>query len=90
MSFPVAIGPQLFGQRYVLVMLDPDAPTPQNTSLSPFLHMVAQDLFINSTSTNFAPLYNSTPALAEYFAPTPPPGDTHRCVPPRVSPHARE
>ncbi|PPQ77439.1 hypothetical protein CVT25_011021 [Psilocybe cyanescens] len=63
---------------FVVVLLDPDAPTPQNPNVSEFLHFLGGDFSADSTS---GLLSNSTPALMEFFPPTPPPGsDPHRYV----------
>ncbi|EMD40915.1 hypothetical protein CERSUDRAFT_91668 [Gelatoporia subvermispora B] len=68
-------------QTYVLVIVDPDAPTPQNATEAQFRHMLAGDLHVNgSTSSGLgAPLTNTSAALTEFVNPTPPAGsDPHR------------
>ncbi|VDC07187.1 unnamed protein product [Peniophora sp. CBMAI 1063] len=69
----------LFTSTFVLFALDPDAPTPQNTSLANFVHWVQPNLKISGPMSTFAPLVNSTPALFEYLSPAPPAtSDAHR------------
>ncbi|OCH92150.1 PEBP-like protein [Obba rivulosa] len=68
-------------QTFVLVILDPDAPTPQNASLAQFRHLLAGDFHVNgSTDTGLgALLTNTSAALTEFVNPTPPAGsDPHR------------
>ncbi|KAF8204790.1 phosphatidylethanolamine-binding protein [Pholiota molesta] len=63
---------------FVLIIVDPDAPTPQMPNISEFLHFVGGDFMADSTT---GLLSNSSPALMEFFSPTPPPGsDPHRYV----------
>ncbi|KAF9452994.1 PEBP-like protein [Macrolepiota fuliginosa MF-IS2] len=63
---------------WVIAIVDPDAPTPQNPNISQFLH------FIDGTGddmANLTALTNTSQALVEFFSPTPPPGsDPHRYV----------
>lgn len=64
---------------FVLAILDPDAPTPQNPNNSQFRHMLAGDLKLNDTDGNGNLLVNSSAALTEFANPTPPSGsDPHR------------
>lgn len=64
-------------QIFVLAIVDPDAPTPQNTSISQFRHMLAGDLHVNASSGGA--LVNSSAALTDFVNPTPPAGsDPHR------------
>ncbi|CAL1701183.1 unnamed protein product [Somion occarium] len=66
-------------QIFVLAIVDPDAPTPQNTSISQFRHMLAGDLHVNASSGGA--LVNSSAALTDFVNPTPPAGsDPHRYV----------
>lgn len=61
---------------FVVIMVDPDAPTPQMPNVSEFLHFLGGDFTADSTT---GLLSNSSPALMEFFSPTPPPGsDPHR------------
>ncbi|KAF5393103.1 hypothetical protein D9757_001340 [Collybiopsis confluens] len=64
---------------YVLAMLDPDAPTPQNTSISQYRHFLGGGFHVDNSSR----LVNNTAALpqSEFVNPTPPAGsDPHRYV----------
>lgn len=62
-------------QTFVLVIVDPDAPTPQNTSISQFRHMLAGNMHANESGI----LTNSSAALSDFVPPTPPAGsDPHR------------
>ncbi|THU92230.1 PEBP-like protein [Dendrothele bispora CBS 962.96] len=72
--------PSLLNQTFIVTMVDPDAPTPQNRSLAQVRHLVLADVRINgSGSEGVALLTNSTPALSEYIPPGPPAGsDPHR------------
>ncbi|KAI0638337.1 phosphatidylethanolamine-binding protein [Trametes polyzona] len=66
-------------QTFVLAMVDPDAPTPQNHSVSQIRHFLAPGLQANGSLATGAQLVNNTPALSEFLRPTPPPGsDPHR------------
>ncbi|KAA1473483.1 PEBP-like protein [Dentipellis sp. KUC8613] len=66
-------------KAFVLAMVDPDAPTPQNTSLAQVRHIIAGDIHVSPGSTNRSQLVNSSAALTEYLNPSPPPGsDPHR------------
>ncbi|KAI3612240.1 pre-mrna branch site protein p14 [Moniliophthora roreri] len=63
---------------YVLAIVDPDAPTPQNTSISQFRHFLGGHFQVN-TSTSL--LMNTSAALSDFVPPTPPDGsDPHRYV----------
>ena len=69
----------LANETFVLIMVDPDAPTPQNTSLSQIRHLLAGSLRPNGSLAQGAVLVNSTPAVSDYIQPSPPPGsDPHR------------
>ncbi|THH19924.1 hypothetical protein EW146_g1357 [Bondarzewia mesenterica] len=71
----------LQNQTFVLALVDPDAPTPQNTSLSQFRHLLAGDFHLNGDSLDHALLTNSSAAQTDYVNPTPPVGsDPHRYV----------
>lgn len=64
---------------FVLAIVDPDAPTPQNATIAQFRHMLAGDLHANGSLADMAPLVNSSAALTEFVMPTPPAGsDPHR------------
>ncbi len=61
---------------FVLAIVDPDAPTPQNTSISQFRHMLGGDFRVNATG---GVLMNTSAALSDFVPPTPPAGsDPHR------------
>ncbi|KAK7034620.1 hypothetical protein VNI00_012261 [Paramarasmius palmivorus] len=60
---------------YVIAMIDPDAPTPQNTSLAQVRHILGGNFQLSENGE----LKNTTAALSDYLAPMPPPGsDPHR------------
>ncbi|KAI0272567.1 phosphatidylethanolamine-binding protein [Gloeopeniophorella convolvens] len=66
--------PSVAQKTFVLAMVDPDAPTPQNRSLAEIRHVLVPSLRISGNSANKAQLVNSTPAISEYLSPGPPPG----------------
>ncbi|EEB98591.1 hypothetical protein MPER_01875 [Moniliophthora perniciosa FA553] len=55
---------------YVVAMIDPDAPTPQNRSLAQVRHILGGNFQLGKDGA----LKNTTAALSEYFPPGPPPG----------------
>ena len=62
---------------WVVIVLDLDAPSPQNRSLAQILHFLGSDFAIDDTGL----LSNSSPALMEFAGPAPSPGsDPHRLV----------
>ena len=61
-----------FADSFVLIMLDPDAPAPENASVANVLHFLAPGLHLSGNPSIYAPLKNSTPALADYLSPAPP------------------
>lgn len=68
---------------WVIAIVDPDAPTPQNPNISQFLHFIGQDFKVDNASrialTNATGLTNRSQALVEFFPPSPPAGsDPHR------------
>jgi len=69
-------GATLDNHTFVLVMVDPDAPTPQNRSLAQIRHIVAGDLLVNGTMDDDlgASLTNTSAALTDFLNPTPPAG----------------
>ncbi|GLB34007.1 putative RNA recognition motif containing protein [Lyophyllum shimeji] len=72
---------QVANQTFVLALVDPDAPTPQNTSLSQFLHFLGGDFRVNASTDDPTRLVNQSAALMDYFPPTPPEGSPpHRYV----------
>ncbi|KAF9533191.1 PEBP-like protein [Crepidotus variabilis] len=70
---------KVFGRGpFVICMLDPDAPTPQNTTLGPVRHFLATDFYINPDASGFQ-LVNKTPAINNWNPPNPTKGvDAHR------------
>ncbi|ETW83719.1 phosphatidylethanolamine binding protein [Heterobasidion irregulare TC 32-1] len=66
-------------QTFVLAMVDPDAPTPQNRSLSQIRHFLAGDIKVAGGSSNHSQLVNASVPLTAYLNPSPPAGsDAHR------------
>ncbi|KAI0335621.1 PEBP-like protein [Cubamyces sp. BRFM 1775] len=63
--FLVSNDTSLAGQTFVLVMVDPDAPTPQ------IRHLLAPGLMANGSLATGATLVNNTPAISEYISPAP-------------------
>lgn len=61
-------------QTFVLALVDPDAPSPQNRSASQFLHFLGGGFTVNATSSDPTLLTNQSAALREFFPPTPPAG----------------
>ncbi|KAJ7366268.1 PEBP-like protein [Mycena albidolilacea] len=62
--------------EFVIALVDPDAPTPQNTSLGQFRHFLGAGY---RWSADTGVLTNSTAAPTEWFSPAPPAGsDPHR------------
>ncbi|KAJ7178933.1 phosphatidylethanolamine-binding protein [Mycena filopes] len=66
--------------EYLVALFDPDAPTPQNTSLAQFRHFLGGGYTWNvSNGSNTGVLTNTTAPLTDYFGPGPPAGsDPHR------------
>ncbi|KAL7282523.1 LOW QUALITY PROTEIN: hypothetical protein ACG7TL_003994 [Trametes sanguinea] len=68
-------------QTFVLAMVDPDAPTPQNPTEAQIRHLLAPGIQANGSVTSGAALVNNTPAISDFLRPTPPAGsDPHRLV----------
>lgn len=69
---------------YLVIMVDPDASTPQNPSSRFILHWLQPDLTASgmmSMGGAGQPLVNSTPAIVPYARPMPPPtSDPHRYI----------
>jgi len=65
---------------FVIVLVDPDALTPQNPAISQLRHFLGGDFFCaNPNSKHWAPLTNTTPAVTEFLRPKPFVGyDAHR------------
>ncbi|KAI1796232.1 PEBP-like protein [Ganoderma leucocontextum] len=68
-------------QTFVLAMVDPDAPTPQNPTEAEIRHLLAPNITLSGSLTNGALLVNNTPAISDFLRPSPPAGsDPHRSV----------
>ncbi|OSD04396.1 PEBP-like protein [Trametes coccinea BRFM310] len=68
-------------QTFVLAMVDPDAPTPQNPTAAQIRHLLAPGIQANGSVTSGAALVNNTPAISDFLRPTPPAGsDPHRYI----------
>ncbi|KAI0775962.1 phosphatidylethanolamine-binding protein [Trametes elegans] len=66
-------------ETFVLAMVDPDAPTPQNPSAAQIRHLLAPGLRTNGSLATGASLVNTTPAISNFLRPSPPAGsDPHR------------
>jgi phosphatidylethanolamine-binding protein (PEBP) family uncharacterized protein len=66
-------------QMFVLALVDPDAPTPQNPSIAQYLHFLAGNFRTNAAASDPTLLTNQSAALMDFFPPTPPAGsDPHR------------
>jgi len=69
------------GKPYLIAMVDPDAPTPQNTSSSQIRHFLGPNFVSPGPSGGVFPLANQSAALSNYLGPLPPNGsDAHRYV----------
>ncbi|TDL23195.1 PEBP-like protein [Rickenella mellea] len=76
----VANGRQPRGE-FVVAMVDLDAPTPQMPNISQFRHFLGGGFIPLKARDGLSLLSNSTPAVSEFFQPTPPAGsDPHRYV----------
>ncbi|KAF8509998.1 phosphatidylethanolamine-binding protein, partial [Hysterangium stoloniferum] len=70
---------KLLKETFVVAMVDPDAPTPQNPTSSQIRHFLGGDFKLEHQVGIGAVLVNNTPALTEYHQPTPPnTSDAHR------------
>ncbi|CDO76552.1 hypothetical protein BN946_scf184982.g11 [Trametes cinnabarina] len=68
-------------QTFVLAMVDPDAPTPQNPTAAQIRHLLAPGIQANGSVASGAALVNNTPAISDFLRPTPPAGsDPHRYI----------
>jgi hypothetical protein len=60
---------------FVIAMVDPDAPTPQDRSTAQVRHFLGGDFNVNEGGR----LVSSTPAISQYIQPTPEAeSDAHR------------
>ncbi|KAJ7648486.1 phosphatidylethanolamine-binding protein [Mycena rosella] len=65
--------------QFVVALFDPDAPTPQNTSLAQFRHLLGGGYRWSPNGGNSGILTNGSAALTEFVPPGPPPGSNpHR------------
>ncbi|KAH9939983.1 phosphatidylethanolamine-binding protein [Amylocystis lapponica] len=64
----------LENQTFVLVMIDPDAPTPEDPTLSQILYLLAGDFHSEGNQSTGASLVNSTAAIMPFLPPAPPTG----------------
>jgi len=77
----VSTNPAITGLPYLIVMVDPDAPTPQNNSEAQIRHFVGPDFVGQSPTSGTFILTNQTAALSPYLGPSPPAGSpAHRYV----------
>ncbi|KAL0949312.1 hypothetical protein HGRIS_009388 [Hohenbuehelia grisea] len=66
----------LFDGPFVIALVDPDAPKPQDPKNSPFRHMLGGDFRVKQDDGK---LVNGSVALTEFAPPSPPDGsDPHR------------
>ncbi|KAI9710364.1 MAG: hypothetical protein M1820_002859 [Bogoriella megaspora] len=69
---------------FTVIMIDPDAPTPQNPSAAQILHWMQNSLSATSNSSSTSQsisLRSSTSAQAAYLSPAPPAGSSaHRYI----------
>ncbi|TBU58402.1 phosphatidylethanolamine-binding protein [Dichomitus squalens] len=71
----------LASQTFVLAMVDPDAPTPQNPTEAEIRHLLAPNITLSGSLADGALLVNNTPAISDFLRPTPPAGsDPHRYI----------
>ncbi|KJA25690.1 hypothetical protein HYPSUDRAFT_199416 [Hypholoma sublateritium FD-334 SS-4] len=65
---------------FVIAVVDPDVPTPQNTSIAQIRHFLGGNFYrMNPKAPTL--LYNNTPAVSEYLQPSPrAPSDAHRYI----------
>jgi len=73
----------IIGKPYLMAIIDPDAPTPQQPNSSEFRHFLGADYISNGSTNGQFVLTNQskTATLTEYTPPSPPQGsDAHRYV----------
>jgi len=81
-GIPAAFPAARSGGKFVVAMVDLDAPTPQQPNVSQIRHFLGGDFTpLRPNAAGVALLSNSSPALSEFQQPTPPAGsDPHRYV----------
>ncbi|THU88988.1 PEBP-like protein, partial [Dendrothele bispora CBS 962.96] len=71
--------PSFLNERFVIALIDPDAPTPDDPEFAQVRHFIGGDYVISSTQpSGTARLTNLSNALAEYVSPGPQSGSAHR------------
>ncbi|KAF9522743.1 PEBP-like protein [Crepidotus variabilis] len=72
------IPPEYGSGPFVVTVLDPDAPSPQNTSWAQVRHFLAGNFYFEFGASG-PQLVNKTPAVSDWKAPSPPEGsDAHK------------
>lgn len=67
------------GQSFVVVAVDPDAPSRQAPTFADVRHYLGGDFVGGKESHDTTPLVNKTAAISEWLQPGPPPGSgAHR------------
>lgn len=78
-SYAIGVGAVNTSTPLVVIMVDPDPPSPAHPTLADYRHFVGGDFFASQVpGTNLAKLTNSTPALSDYVIPTPESVARHR------------
>ncbi|MCJ1365556.1 hypothetical protein MMC16_004680 [Acarospora aff. strigata] len=78
-SAPSVAATSALSGTYLLTIVDPDAPTPQNPNRSEIIHLLQPSVSFAQTGP-FAAMF-SAPAIVPYARPMPPPvSDAHRYV----------
>ncbi|KZS89956.1 PEBP-like protein [Sistotremastrum niveocremeum HHB9708] len=65
----IKLAPRFSKKSFVIAMIDPDAPSPTNTTFAQIRHFIGGGFKLEGTT-----LRNTTPALSEYLSPGPPVG----------------
>ncbi|KAG6821539.1 hypothetical protein H0H93_000048 [Arthromyces matolae] len=65
----------LVDETFILVIVDPDAPSSDGTGTTEFLHFLGGNFSVDPTSPDSTTLVNQSAALLEFFPPSPPAGD---------------
>jgi len=74
------VGKTKYRGPFVIVLVDPDALTPQDPAISQIRHFMGGNfIFANPKAKHWEPLTNTTPAVTEFVRPRPFVGlDAHR------------